>query len=95
MRITSRVAFRQRVREMEYPEETTKHNEFTDSHLLVLRSEGSGDAGTSDASPASLAPAEPAPDTLARSHAHTRTREAASHDTDGAVLGLTDTQDFE
>jgi hypothetical protein len=88
-----RTAFRQRVREMEYPEETTKHGELTDSYLLVLRSEGSGDAGTSDSSPVSLAPAEPAPDALARSHAHTRTRESVSHDTDGAVITLADTKD--
>jgi uncharacterized protein (UPF0335 family) len=65
-----RTAFRQRVREMKYPEETTKHGELADSYLLILRSEGSGDAGTSDSSPVSLAPAEPAPDALPRSHAY-------------------------
>jgi hypothetical protein len=77
-----RTAFRQRVREMQYPEETTKHGELTDSYLLVLRSEDSGETGTSDSSPVSLAPAEPAPDALARSHAHTRTSESVSNDTD-------------
>jgi uncharacterized protein (UPF0335 family) len=88
-----RTAFRQRVREMQYPEATTKHGELTDSYLLILRSEGSGDAGTSDSSPVSFAPAEPAPDALARSLAHTRTRESVSHDTDGAVIKLADTKD--
>jgi uncharacterized protein (UPF0335 family) len=88
-----RTAFRQRVREMENPEETTKHGELTDSYLLILRSEGSGDAGTSDSSPESPAPAEPAPDALAGSHAHTRTREPVLHDTDGAVISLADTKD--
>jgi uncharacterized protein (UPF0335 family) len=81
-----RTAFRQRVREMQYPEETTKHGELTDSYLLILRSEGSGDAGTSDCSPLSLAPAEPAPDALARSHADMRTRDSGSHDTDLLIL---------
>jgi uncharacterized protein (UPF0335 family) len=83
-----RTAFRQRVREMENPEETTKHGELTDSYLVILRSEHSGDAGMSDASPVLPAPGEPAPDALARSHANTRTSESVSHDTDGAVISL-------
>jgi uncharacterized protein (UPF0335 family) len=87
-----RTAFRQRVREMEYPEETTKHGELTDSYLVILRSEGSGDAGRSDSSPVSLAPADPARDALARSHAHTRTRESVSHNTDGGLISLADTK---
>jgi uncharacterized protein (UPF0335 family) len=85
-----RTAFRQRLREMENPKETAKHDEHTDSYLVILRSEGNGDDHTSDSSPAS-AQAEPAPDTLARSHAHTRTREAASHEADGGLIGFTDT----
>lgn len=88
-----RTAFRQRVREMQDPEATMKHGELTDSYLLILRSEGSGDAGTSDSSPVSFAPAETAPGALARSLAHTRTCESASHDTDGAVIKLGDTKD--
>jgi uncharacterized protein (UPF0335 family) len=81
-----RTAFRQRVREMENPEETTKHGELTDSYLLILRSEGSGDAGTSDSSPVSLAAAEAAPDAPTRSHADTRTRDSGSHDTELQIL---------
>jgi uncharacterized protein (UPF0335 family) len=87
-----RTAFRQRVREMQYPEETTKHGELTDSYLLILRSEGSGDAGEFDSSRVSLASAEPAPDALARSHAHTRSSESVSHHTDGAVISLAGTK---
>jgi hypothetical protein len=64
----------------------------TDSYLLILRSEGSGDAGEFDSSRVSLASAEPAPDALARSHADTRTRESVSHDTNGAVISLADTK---
>jgi uncharacterized protein (UPF0335 family) len=85
-----RAAFRQRAREMQYPEETTKHGELTDSYLLILRSEGMGDPDISYSSSTSLSPAEPAPDALARSHAHTRTRESVSHVTDSAVISLAD-----
>ncbi len=73
-----RTAFRQRVREMESPEETTKHGELTDSYLVILRSEGSGEAGVSDSSRLSLPPAEPAPDAL-RARTQTRVRVSRYH----------------
>jgi uncharacterized protein (UPF0335 family) len=86
-----RTAFRQRVREME-SQRRPRCMANTDSYLLILRSEGSGDAGEFDSSRVSLASAEPAPDALARSHADTRTRESVSHDTNGAVISLADTK---
>jgi len=62
--------------------------------LLILRSERSGDAGVSDSSPVSLAPAKPAPDALARSRVHMRTRESVSHHTNAAVISLADINNF-
>jgi uncharacterized protein (UPF0335 family) len=90
-----RTAFRQRVREIENPGDTAKYGKLTDSYLVILRSQGKGDAGSSCASPVSPAPAEPALEALTRSHAHTRTRtrEPVLHDTDGAVISLADTKD--
>jgi len=61
---------------------------------VILRSEGKGDAGSSCALPVSPAPAEPALEALVRSHAHTRTREAAPYDADDALIGLTDSKDL-
>jgi hypothetical protein len=87
-----RTAFRQRVREIEHPGETAKYGKLTDSYLVILRSEGRGDAGIVCSSPVSPAPAEAALEALTRSHAHTRTRESAI-DQANSTVNFADTQD--
>jgi hypothetical protein len=88
-----RTAFRQRVREIENPGETAKYGKLTDSYLVILRSEGKGDAGIACSSPVPPAPADAASEALTRSHAHTRTREAAIDEANSTVMGFADTQD--
>ena len=88
-----RTAFRQRVREIEYPGETAKYGKLIDSYLVILRSEGKVDAGIACSSPVSPAPAEAAPEALTRSHAHTRTREATIDEANSTVISFADTQD--
>ena len=75
-----RAAFRQRVREMENPEVTTKHDELTDSYLVALRGSDSDDGSST-----SLQAAQSIVPVAASPGRHTRTREMGTTPEGGHV----------